>query len=544
MNMGNEKIQEAHLLGLVVGGSLTEGVKVRLDSAVSVENIKVGEYAIIQGERLRFFGVITDVSLEYSDPHLAINPPDVSNPMLAEVVSGTAAFGSMRVLPMLAIGDDPLAELDGPQAAKTIPTHFSRVTTASERDIAMVFGNEDERHFWIGSPLDMEARVCLDLEEFTKRSNGVFGKSGTGKTFLTRILLIGMLQKSSAVNLVFDMESEYGWMGTSENGRNVKGLKQLFPSRVAVFTLDEESSRRRGLSPDFVVRIGYGDIEPADIEMLGQTLNLTPNAAQATYSLRRHLGKYWLQKFMALSAKDGLSGLVQELGQHEGTIEALHRRLERLLRMSFLSPDDVEDSVARILEHLQNGMHVVLEFGRHGRDLAAYILVANLLTRRLHERYVQRTEEAMGDHSREPHPLVITIEEAHRFLNPTVASQTIFGTIAREMRKYKVTLLVVDQRPSAIDEEVMSQLGTKVVCLLDNERDVDAALTGMPNARSWKTVLSTLRSKQQALIFGHALPMPVPVRTRDYGSEDSYKELGVLEATELKRSEGALWGKS
>ena len=60
----------------------------------------------------------------------------------------------------------------------------------------------------------METKLCLNLEEFVKRSNGIFGKSGTGKTFLTRILLIGMLQKSKAVNLIFDMHNEYGWEGT------------------------------------------------------------------------------------------------------------------------------------------------------------------------------------------------------------------------------------------------------------------------------------------------------------------------------------------
>jgi len=45
----------------------------------------------------------------------------------------------------------------------------------------------------------------------------------------------------------------------------------------------------------------------------------------------------------------------------------------------------------------------------------------------------------------------------------TTVRQTIFGTIAREMRKYFVTLLVVDQRPSGIDNEVMSQIGTALL---------------------------------------------------------------------------------
>jgi len=82
----------------------------------------------------------------------------------------------------------------------------------------------------------------------------------------------------------------------------------------------------------------------------------------------------------------------------------------------------------------------------------------------------------MAEDIAKPAPLVITIEEAHKFLNPEVSSQTIFGTIAREMRKYNVTLLVIDQRPSGIDDEVISQMGTKITCLLDNERDVDSVV--------------------------------------------------------------------
>jgi DNA helicase HerA-like ATPase len=130
----------------------------------------------------------------------------------------------------------------------------------------------------------------------------------------------------------------------------------------------------------------------------------------------------------------------------------------------------------------------------------------------------------MGENTAKPRPLVITIEEAHKFLNPELANQTIFGTIAREMRKYNVTLLVIDQRPSSIDDEVMSQIGTKITCLLDNDRDIDSVLAGVSGKSELKSVLSRLDSKQQALIFGHAVPMPVVIRIREYGSPESYRD--------------------
>ncbi len=108
--------------------------------------------------------------------------------------------------------------------------------------------------------------------------------------------------------------------------------------------------------------------------------------------------------------------------------------------------------------------------------------MANFLTRRIHQRYVRQMDVAVGKKADEPHPLVIIIEEAHKFLDPAIAGQTIFGTIARELRKYNVTLLVVDQRPSGIDEEVMSQIGTRITCLLDNEADIRAVFSGVSGA--------------------------------------------------------------
>ena len=522
-------------LGIVVSGSLNKGVEVKLDSSASVEDMAVGRYVTIEGQKRRFFGMITDVSLEVTDQKLALTPPDVSDPFVAEVLAGTSTYGTLHVLPMLTIGGDVVSLVEGPQPVKTVPSHFSVVNLASQSDVELVFGSEDERKFYIGTPLDMETKVCLNLEELVKRSNGIFGKSGTGKTFLTRLLLIGMLQKGTAVNLVFDMHSEYGWEGRSEEGRKVKALKQLFPSKVAVFTLDEESSRRRRVSTDFVVRIGYDEIEPEDIGLLRQTLNLTEASVQAVYQLAREFGdKKWIEAALGLEDEDETKQLLTRLSIHDSTYRNLRRGLETIRRLPFLESHASDNPVKRILEYLDRGINVVLEFGRY-TDITAYILVANLLTRRIHAQYRERMEKAIGEDIAPPHPLVITIEEAHKFLNPEVASQTIFGTIAREMRKYNVTLLVIDQRPSGIDSEVMSQIGTKITCLLDNDRDIDSVLAGVSGKSELKSVLARLESRQQALIFGHAVPMPVVVRTREYGSAESYKDFISGEETEIRK---------
>ena len=417
MNDQSHGADEARRLGMVVSGSLTEGVGVKLDPETSVEEAKVGRYVTIDGETMRFFGVVTDVSLAATDSNLSRTPPDVSDPYIAKVISGTAAYGAIAVEPMLTLSKDDVLGADGPMPAKTVPRHFSPVSLASDRDVEQIFGSEGERRFWIGNPLDMETRLCLDVGRFVERSNGVFGKSGTGKTFLTRLLLAGILQRSEASNLIFDMHGEYGWRGSSEAGGEVKGLKQLFSSRVAVFSLDEESTKRRGLTPDYHVRIGYGEIEPEDVQMLRETLNLSEVAADAAYSLQRHYGsRGWLKEFLALGVKDVLE-LARDIGVNERALGTLYNRLSRLGRFGFIDEASSHDSVGQIMRYLDRGMHVVLEFGRYGSDLAAYILVANLLTRRIYDEYAKKKERALGERSEEPRPLVITIEEAHKFLN-------------------------------------------------------------------------------------------------------------------------------
>ncbi|MCX6003367.1 MAG: DUF87 domain-containing protein, partial [Chloroflexi bacterium] len=425
-------------LGIVTAGSVEKGVEVRLDSSASVEDMVVGRYVTIDGKKRRFFGMVTDISLGVTNQEITIAPPDTSDTFTAEVLEGTATYGSLHVLPMLTIGGDVASVMEGPQPVKTVPSHFSKVTLASEQDMELVFGKEDSSRFYIGNPLDMETKLCLNLEELVKRSNGIFGKSGTGKTFLTRLLLIGMLQKSKATNLIFDMHNEYGWAGSSEGGqRTVKALKPLFPAKVAVFTLDEENSRHRGVSTDFVVKIGYDEIDPEDISLLRQTLNLTDPAVEAVYQLRRRFGKDWMQKTLDLPDSDVTKNLLQDMNIHESTFQNLRRGLATIRRLPFIVAHAPVNAVSSILEYLERGVNVVLEFGRH-RDITAYMLVANMLARRIYARYQERMEASMASNVALPTPLVITIEEAHKFLNPEVASHTIFGTIAREMRKYNV----------------------------------------------------------------------------------------------------------
>jgi len=528
-----DELPAATRLGMVVGGSLSKGLDVKLDRTADIESTAVGRYVVIEGKSRRFFSMITDVSLDATDPRLAKLPPDVDDDFTREVMLGTSAFGLLHVAPMLMLEQGA----DEPRPVKTVPGHFARVVEATADDVNRIFGGaQQEGYFHVGEPLDMEdIPIYISLKRLVERSSGVFGKSGTGKTFLTRMLLAGIVQENVAVNLIFDMHNEYGWKSHTESRSEVKGLRQLFPSgKIAVATLDDESSRRRGSKIDFVVQIGYDQLEPEDVEMLQGLMGLSDVQVGALYSIHRRLGKNWIARLLGDERPQEMQAMVEAGQIHEGTLGAIQRKLGLFQRFGFLKEGAVNNAVKELLGYIEQGKHVVLEFGRYGGSLEAYILVANYLTRRIHRAYVERKEAAQGSQADEPKPLIITIEEAHKFLDPSIAGQTIFGTIARELRKYNVTLLIVDQRPSGIDPEVMSQIGTRVTCLLDDESDIRAVFSGVSGAGELRNVLARLDTRQQALILGHAVPMPVVVRTRDTTTADYYASLGYVEGDDLQ----------
>jgi hypothetical protein len=516
MNSSSKKI------GTILAGSLTEGFTMRIQGDAQIEEIKTGKFVSIVGSNHKFFSLITDLKLEVAHPDVLLFPPSNNETLLADAIKATAIYAVATLRPMLM-----LDEYAQKMPVKTIPSHFAPVFEASEQDVANIFGDQNDpsqRYFSVGTPLDMTTPVCLDLDALTERSNGIFGKTGTGKTFLTRLVLAGLIKTDKAVNLIFDMHSEYGLQARKEGGQKsfVKGLKTLFPDKVAIFSLDPASTRRRGGSPDVVVSLSYQTIRVQDIVSLHDELNLHPTACEAAYLIAAKYKHNWLQEL--LSHGDEIKEFAEAVGAHPESIAALYRKVRQIERLPFFMRSDAQAEQAnvidRMMEYIDQGTSVVLEFGNYTSTFC-YLLLANIITRRIHDLYVEKTERFLGSQRSEDEPkkLMITIEEAHKFLNPQAARQTIFGTIAREMRKYYVSLLVVDQRPSGIDPEILSQIGTKIVAQLNDEKDIAATMTGVANATQLRSVLASLDSKKQALLLGHAVAMPVVIETRTYDEQ-------------------------
>jgi len=530
-------------IGYIVGGGLKESFRARL--TVPSQEVQEGAFVVIPSGEWQFYGLVTDLQLGATDPRFADEQTETRlPPALAQALHGQTLYTNLEVLPalMLERGPDPASpeypawmkeKADNPPhplPVKTVPPHHAPVRLASGGDIAEIFGDPSEKdNFVIGTTREQGHPVCINLDRFVQRSAGVFGATGTGKSFLTRIVLAGLMRQGKASVLVYDMHNEYGFDDTaSDTGLRVTGLKTKFASRLQVVGLGAGTTIRTR-TPDFNLEIAMSDISTADIELLTQELNLketTPTTLDALYTEFR---QNWFSAFRQMEngavieneegkkvpAPQSVAAWANRSGVNVAAAEGLHSKLQRLFHKDYIVEKPASDAIREIIKSLEAGKHVILSFGQYETDLD-YLLVSNLLTRKIKQVWEDKTNDFRTHGKTEPRQLVIVVEEAHKLLNREMAGQTTFASIAREMRKYYVTLLIIDQRPSQISDEVMSQLGTRISGWLGDEDDVRAVLSGLSGRESLRGMLARLQPKEEVLLLGWGVPMPLPVKSRRY----------------------------
>ena len=552
--MSDQNPQRNHngTIGYIVGGGLKANLQARL--TVQAQHIHEGAFVVVESGEWLFYGLVTDLQLGSTDPRFADEQSEVRlPPQLASLLQGQTLFTNLEILAALMMerGPEPgdpeyetwfqqvLNEEIRPMPVKTVPQHHAGVRLAQAGDIAEIFGKEGEGPFFsIGETLEGGHPVCVNLDKLVQRSAGIFGATGTGKSFLTRVILAGLIQRGKTAVLIFDMHNEYGPDDTaSDTGMRVPGLKGKFPARVRMVGLGRGATIR-GKHPDYNLEIAETDITPGDILMLTQELNLRETTPTTLEALQSSFGQdAWFHHFKQMRvntyvvdedgkrvpAPDSVEAWAIDAGVHPGAAEALHAKLRRLFNAPYIVEEPAADALKQMIDNLDNGQHVVLSFGQHESDLD-YLFVSNLLTRRIRQVWERRTNDFRSGKQgvKEPRPLVIAVEEAHKLLNREMASQTTFSTIAREMRKYYVTLLIIDQRPSQIYDEVMSQLGTRITGWLGDSDDIQAVLTGLAGREALRGMLARLQPKEEVLMLGWGVPMPIVLRSRRY--DDAFWE--------------------
>lgn len=133
-------------------------------------------------------------------------------------------------------------------------------------------------------------------------------------------------------------------------------------------------------------------------------------------------------------------------------------------------------------------------------------------------------------------PLLIVLEEAHNYLksgDKSISSRVI-QTIAKEGRKYGVGIALVSQRPSEIDETVLSQCGTIIALRMNNSKDRGFVSSAMQDElQSMLSLLPSLRTGE-AIVSGEAVKIPSRIQFSKLSTASKSSDPKVSEQWKLE----------
>ena len=348
-------------IGYVVGGGLQENLNVRL--TIPAQQVQEGAFVVMDSENLRFYGLVTDMLLGATDPRFADEQSENRLPaQLAHLLHGQTLFTNLSVMSTLMLDLGPDLESPDYEAwrkahprcrpipVKTIPQHHTQVRLASEGDIAEIFGDENGNEiFRIGETREQGHPVCLDLDKFIQRSTGIFGATGTGKSFLTRVILAGLIHADHASTLIFDMHNEYGPDDiSSDTGQSVPGLKEQVSLQSQAGGVGRKHQIRR--NADYNLEIAESDIRSEDILMLIGEMNLRDTTATTLAGLERDFrqrlvpclqndAQRWKvdeESGKKVPAPDSVAFWANQAGINVAAAEGLHSKLGRLFDKTYL----------------------------------------------------------------------------------------------------------------------------------------------------------------------------------------------------------------
>lgn len=427
------------------------------------------------------------------------------------------------------------------------PVHF-----ATPQHLKSVFPAPDDEHLRVGRlSAAEEVPVSLNASPFVVRHSAVVGSTGSGKTSAVASILQSFIKGGwRAANIVVvDPHGEYAAaMKNSASVRSVLAHEEEKRLRVPYWALPADSILRifaRGTGGStfrerfaelvtearrsFVASANWLTNDPttvtADTPIPFDIRPIWHRIDSENRETRREKGDPATACLTDPGDPAALrSAQFENYGSganppHRSPLYGAYGTTPDLLRLGLLDPrlrffqeppanPEESDPLVPVMQEWLGGNKPVsvLDFNGVPSDAAdaAIGVVLSLLLE------VAFRCESGGEGIGRPSPVLLVLEEAHRYLGEGASALTrnSANRIAREGRKYGIGLLLVTQRPTELPKTALAQCGTIVALRLSNSEDQGAIKMALPDAiAGLAAVLPSLRT-HEAIISGESLVLP------------------------------------
>ena len=387
------------------------------------------------------------------------------------------------------------------------PVPGSEVYAVSSPDLKQVYAADARAHVEIGTVFPTkDIRGALYIDAMLGKHFALLGSTGTGKSTSAALILHKICDIAPEGHIVMiDPHGEYS-AAFKNNGALFDVNNLAMPYWMMNFAEHCE-----------IFVTSTGDDKQIDSDILARCLL----QARSKNRIAETIGKLTVDAPIPYLLSDLTNIIQNEMGKlDKATSSAPFMRLKSKIdelkadpRYNFmfsgmLVGDTMADFVGKIFRLPSNGKPIsIIDVSGVPSDITSTVVA--VLSRLVFDYAIWSRNEPQR-------PILLVCEEAHRYIPSDriakdSAVRSILERIAKEGRKYGVSLGLITQRPSDLAEGVLSQCGTIISMRLNNDRDQAFVRAAMPEgARGFLDSIPALRNRE-CIICGEGVSIPIRV---------------------------------
>jgi Predicted ATPase len=387
------------------------------------------------------------------------------------------------------------------------PVPGAMVYPATTKDLEQIYASDGRASITIGKVFPTrDIRAGLYIDAMLGKHFALLGSTGTGKSTSAALILHKICEAAPKGHIVMiDPHGEY-----SAAFRQTGQILDVSNLQMPYWLMNYEEHCEVLLSSG-------GNERQVDADILAKCLL----AARSKNRLAQGLGKITVDSPIPYLLSDLSNILQDEMGKlDKATSSAPYMRIKGKLdelkadpRYQFmfsgmLVGDTMTAFISKIFRMPGQGKPIsIIDVSGVPSDITSTVVA--VLSRLVFDFAIWGREE-------KTRPILLVCEEAHRYVpseknadGSSVAK--ILGRIAKEGRKYGISLGLITQRPSDLAEGVLSQCGTIIAMRLNNDRDQAFVRSAMPEgSRGFLDSIPALRNRE-CIICGEGVAIPVRV---------------------------------